>query len=417
MKKQFIAYSVSTALNRATQFLFLPLATQTLSLGDFGSYSLALGVAQLSFPFFCLNGHAAVTREGAENLEKGLQIVNRFLGITLVLGLVTFFLSFALKSPEWLYYGLILGTFEAIHQLIFSYLRIKDDFRNYFIITFIKAALTGVSLYVFRHHPSPLIMIFQFQCVFFGTLCFWIFPINQFSWFKTIPIRPFLSYCLFLLPSGISQWLMNGSDRFVIKAYLGDEQVGIYSIGYTLALVLMIVNAGLALSIPQLMFRDYKSWLPRRHRALIHLKGMGLNLLIFTGIMFGAWIDLHYFGFIKGFNRSLYPLIGWVSAGLITLVFYYIYSNIIFYYKKTHILTAITVLCALFNIIITIFWVQSEGILGAAKATFVSYLIFVGLTFYFARKVESKLNFPIDELGLWTGAMLYIGSLTYYFSP
>jgi O-antigen/teichoic acid export membrane protein len=129
MKKQILSYSISSALNRASQFLFLPLATQTLSLAEFGAYSLVLVLSQLSFPFFALNGQEVITREGASDTSKGRALLNRFFLINLALWLLISSSLYLLHNwlPVWIVFGLVLGGLSPCTSLFTPILELVID--------------------------------------------------------------------------------------------------------------------------------------------------------------------------------------------------------------------------------------------------------------------------------------------------
>lgn len=408
MRKQFLTYSISTALNRATNFLFLPLATQCLTLDEFGQYSLALGISQLSFAFFCLNGNAAIAREGAADIPLGFQVFNRFFGINLLLfGACALGLAF-IPTPVWLFYGLLLGAFESLHQLIFSLLRIANRYQVFFIFTLLKALGTGASFLIFKNGTAVLNDILNFQLGVYILLSFYGLALSRQSQWKGVPVASFLPYCLFLLPTGVSQWIMNGSDRFVIKYIRGDADVGFYSIAYNIALVLMVINSGIALTVPQAIFKEFPKWITKKRRFAFSLKVTLLSIITFTGLMCGLKINQLYLGWIANFTNEHFELITWVCAAIYTLSFYYVYSNIIFYHKKTHILTAISIVIAALNIVSTYVLVSKIGLLGASISTFISYFLLTALTYYSAAKMEKNLEKSLGELVLWVTAVFYM---------
>ncbi|MFH4150830.1 polysaccharide biosynthesis protein, partial [Acinetobacter baumannii] len=64
--------------------------------------------------------------------------------------------------------------------------------------------------------------------------------------------KSMLLFSIGLLPHTLSQWVSSSSDRFFVKLYTNDIELGYYSFSYSLAAIFMIVNSSLALGIPQL---------------------------------------------------------------------------------------------------------------------------------------------------------------------
>jgi|GEM_PF-3986166 len=415
MNKFFLTYGLSTALNRASHILFLPLATHALSLADFGTYSLAVIFSQLSFPFFCLNGHAAVTREGAADTAKGRRLLSSFSLINIALLVVFISASQLFPLPIWIYFGAIMGGLESLHQMMFSYLRITEKLKSYMAFTLLKSILLGSTFLLVMGRPEPLADLLLMQLVVYGVLSLFIFPLSGFKISDRIKVSPYLGYCLFLLPAGISQWVISSSDRLVIKATMTDVDVGLYSIAYNIALMVMVVNSGVALAVPQLIFKDYENWLDKTMRLKVMMKIVAVSLLVYVGLMVGAKIDSLYFHLIDNFTADLFPVIAWICAGLVVLSFYYIYSNVIFYKKKTQLLTTVALFTAALNIGLTILFTQRVGIVGAAIATFISYVFFTGSTYVFAKTVEKRLVISKWEPALLAASLGFIFGFSYLF--
>lgn len=66
-----------------------------------------------------------------------------------------------------------------------------------------------------------------------------------------------LLFSIGLLPHTLSQWVSSSSDRFFVKLYTNDIELGYYSFSYSLAAIFMIVNSSLALGIPQLCVKNF----------------------------------------------------------------------------------------------------------------------------------------------------------------
>lgn len=380
MKKEIILYSLSTAINRGSVLLFFPFLTQLLSLADFGKWSLVIIVSNLLIPIIALNGSSGILREGSENLKIGFEILKKFIILTALIGMAMGFLAYYMHLQSWIFYSIIIATSEGLFTLALTYLRVEEKSSSYFLIILFKTiTLFLVVLYaVDQNFSLDELLLYHFSVVacYAVALIFYLYFKNYSMSFE-LDFKPILLFSVALIPHGLSQWIMSSSDRVVLEYMLSSESVGIYSLAYNLALVLMLLNSGIALAIPTYMIKNYRHWLDEGfdNRLISYYTFLSIALFAVVLILYG--LDMKYFHILKYYGDEMLPLIGLIYLSIFILGLYYFYANYLFYHKKAGVISMITFKAACLNVVLTIGFVYLIGVIGAALSTLFAYIYYL----------------------------------------
>jgi O-antigen/teichoic acid export membrane protein len=82
--------------------------------------------------------------------------------------------------------------------------------------------------------------------------------------------------------------------------------------------------------------------------------------------------------------------------------FYYFAAMPLFYYKKTSLIPVMTIVSALLNVGLNLWWIPRWGALGSAWATVASYLVLLCLA-YFLGRYWQQVRYPFARYGLASG--------------
>ncbi|MDX5584711.1 MAG: polysaccharide biosynthesis C-terminal domain-containing protein [Aureibaculum sp.] len=396
MKKDISLYAFSTAINKGSVLLFFPFLTQLFSLEDFGKWSLAIIVSNLLIPMIALNGSAGILREGSENKNTGFRLLHFFSLIAVTIGLISFFGAKAISLDEWLIYAIAIASAEAILLLTLTFIRTHEKSTLYFLINFFKTlALLGLVLYAkeLKFSLSLLLLYHFFVVAFFAgvVLAF------QYRHYVTVRIdfKPILFFSIILIPHGISQWIMSSSDRLILEYMLGSESVGIYSLAYNIALVLILLNSGIAMALPTYMIKNYQNWKTQGFDNKFIGYYTYLSILLLMVVMCLYALDFNYFGILGYYGDEMLPLIAIIYFSIYLLGLYYFFANYLFYHKKAAIISKTTFIAALFNIVVTTCFIYWLGVIGAAVGTLAAYIYYLVVIRYEALKFESMIQITL----------------------
>jgi O-antigen/teichoic acid export membrane protein len=416
-----LMFGLTTGLSRGAALVSVPLLAGWLGLDDLGLFALVQTGAQIFLSLFSLNGATAILREGSTDRRAGLRIFGQFAAITLLIGGMATAVTFAVDDSRhhWWTVMVLLGLAEALQNLGTVWLRSRDA-NGWFVAAAVAKALStlalvaGVGWWGWR-----LPELFAGLLLIGGTMA--VLPllgavlcglrVRSEPIAATVPVLiGLLAYTIPLIPHAVGQWVINGSGRFVVKAFDGDAAVGVFSLAATAGMVILLLNTGLGMVLPQEIVRHYEDWKtgPRR-RKLIEV--YSLAALVMLGLAFAALeLDRRWLHLTGCSDPSLPLMVGLIGMGLYCQGLYTLYGNFYFYHRATGQLAVQTIAAAAINLALTLALVPVWGPLGAAVATLLTYLAYLGLLIVGLRKLEPQiLSLVQQDAWLLAGPAMSMG--------
>ena len=208
-------------------------------------------------------------------------------------------------------------------------------------------------------------------------------------------IRSYLKFGVPLIPSQLSSWVVNSSDRYVIVFFMGITSVGIYSAAYGIGSIITMFAAPLGLVLVPALSKSYdegkieevKNLLAYSLKYLLMLSipsAFGLSILAKPILLIMTTPEFVTHG------RLIVPF---VALSMVVLSFYGVAAHVISLVKKTRILGIIWIIAGLVNLSLNIIFVPKIGILGAAITTLIAFGIVTTVTAYLSFKY---ITFDID---------------------
>jgi len=208
----------------------------------------------------------------------------------------------------------------------------------------------------------------------------------KFSWNYSY-LRNLLLFCLPIIPGFLSSWVLNLSDRIFLERYFTTAEVGIYSLGYQIAgLVLLFTTAFKSAYDPYFYHIANTKSGDEAKRILYKTNHIFLIVLILTSFMISFFAKD---GVILFFNSKYYPayqIVPLVSFGYLFSQNTALLNVMIYQEKKTKVVMYITIISALANIGLNFLIIPIWGIYGAAVSTLISYFILFVLSYILAKK-------------------------------
>ena len=391
-------------LPQAAQFVLLPIYTRFLSPADYGIINSMQVIAFLLTLLFTLAIDRAIFRlyfEYKTDTERRNYLGTISIGLIItsvpILGLL-----FLLKN--WI--GL---AFESIDFYPFYALVILTSFFHIFFLVpkasyYVKEKAKGfvfLSLLEFIVKNIFIIILVVFikesavgylKGQLFGVLT--LLPIFIYITLRNINIKFDLSmfkgslrFSLPILPTLLTVWVITLSDRIFIERYYDLHDVGVYSLGYRIAgLSLIIVGA------------FHKAYVPFFFKTATELdeqnakKTLGHTNLLYSLLIIVSCFCIAFFSkeviFILFDSRYIeaYKIISIVclarliglSAGLFQIAFYQ--------EKKTLLIMWISITAAFVTILLNFILIPIYGVYGAAWAAVSTSLVVFIIKFYFYKK-------------------------------
>lgn len=418
LTKSFIWYGVSTAINKGVMILAIPLLSGILNLQEYGIWTLSQVVLAVCAPILSFNGYASILRFGIKDKQLGNILFTKYIKYALYLGLFNICIYFLFGS-SWVTLTLLLSNIEALQILYLGWLRSRDKYVLFFIVSTIKImAIVFALLFL---DITSLIDLLRGQ-LFFGLILLGVFYLffffkNNIFFKNKIEIKKYLSFSLYLIPHNIALWILSSSDRVIIKNLLSELDLGVYSLAYSLALILMIVNSGIALTLPNFIIKKYEYYIKSNIKILL-ISGYSISTIILNIILY--WFILYFkseIEYLGQVNNNVYNIIIWIFNGIYLLGLYYFYSNILFYKNKAKLISINTFLVSIINIILTVVLVLFYNIKGAAIATFIAYSIYLFSNVFFSYRLEKQIKKDVVYLMIISVCTIILNFSLFDFFP
>lgn len=191
-----------------------------------------------------------------------------------------------------------------------------------------------------------------------------------------------LLFNLPLIPHYLSTYLLGSADKIMISNIIDDSATAFYSVAYSVASVAIIIwssaNASLIpFTYEKCKVKDYKA-----------ISKVTIPILLFFGAacVFIILLAPEVVAIMasKEYKEAIYvipPIVG----GVFFQVHYYIYANVLYYYKKPKFVMIGSVVATLLNIVLNYIFIREFGYIAAGYTTVFCYFV-QALIDYFAMK-------------------------------
>jgi len=407
--------NILVALN---SFILLPILTKYFSVSDYGVWvqvlttiSLLPNIVTLGLPYTLIRFLSPEKNE--KKIQEGFySILIIILIVTSAVSLLIFIFSHNISllfggNVEVAKILAFLVFFNSLNLLCLSFFRTLNQIRKYSTFLLIQTYLGTLLIYILIlcHYnvAETIIGLLIANIITFIIMITIISAYIKFKIPKFVNMKEYLSYGLPIIPSNLSYWIVDSSDRYIIGLLLGMSFVGYYSPGYSLGNFIILILAPFSFLLPTI--------LPQYH---IENNIEKINTFLKYSIKYFLLIAIPASIALSLLSKPIlliitteeialngYYVTPFIALSALLYGIYGIISNIILLEKKTKVLGIIWIIAALFNITLTIILVPFIGILGAALTTLISYVIAFSVTLYYSYKFfkfEFDIRFIIKSI-------------------
>lgn len=428
LAKHSLIYSGASILAQLISLLMVPVFTRNMSQEEFGQYSLLISVQALLSIFITMGIYSGMTRFINEFEDKN-KTKNVVLTFSIAWGLLMCLLSllygdslYRLVSPGGNGGGYYIN-FLVISSVLLCLISI---YNSYFIMLFEPKRVSAVNLarvvfvllfsayYIMVRkegvHGALQAQLYAYAAVLAGLLLYDHKNIRFVVAWQELKLM--LKYSLGLIPGTASSWVYNLIDRYFISVMLGLQQVGMYSMGYKLGMMMEpILIAPFKSVFTSFKYKVYKDAdAPERFKE------------IYVYYSFIGWFC------VLGFSVFAKPAIALLSTSeyveafkIVPLIVfsYFLFGLGEFYSLGIHIEnksildSLILAVGAGSNILMNVGLIPVLGIMGAALATVLSCLLMNVLYFLIGRRY---LDLGLRYFAPLKGGVLVLGLYVVYYA-
>ena len=395
-------FSLFSFINRGFNFLLLIILANYISPDEYGYLGLYSSVIMVIGYFMAMSTEGYISnayfREGMSGVKDTMSCV--FFTSLIVSFICLLFLLFCgdkisqlSRMPlTVLYLSVIICFFTVYTNVNLDYLRIEEKIRTYGVLSCSNALFNFIISIVF---VKTLLMGWQGR-VYAQLICFilygvigLVFFINKkmISWPRWSYWKMILLYGLPIIPHLSANFIRQGLDRYIIDYHHTIGDVGLFSFALNLANIIVMIGAGFnqsnsveiykVLSDKALTIDDKMNHL-RQQKKQITIIYLVISLLVtFVGYFTIPLIVPKYSDSMNYFLcLSLFAFLQCL---------YFLYTNYLFYYKKTKAIMYVTFGSSIVHLLLSL-WLTRYSLFW----TCLVYSITQCCVLYFIRKQAIK---------------------------
>jgi O-antigen/teichoic acid export membrane protein len=409
------SYMLSNILISASSIITAPLFTRLLTTADYGIASnfaawlnIGLVIIGLGLPYSIGNAKT----DFPDQLNKYLASIQT-LGSIVAVGVLMIVLIF--KSQV----SAIMGLDQDLVLVIFCYLLVfpsvtyaQEMYK--FILQYkqnIYISIIGtigaifscllLILYVFNEHRFYGRILGLIAPMFIMGVFFYIKIIRN-GWSSNI--KKYWKYALKIslpmIPHALAMVVLTQIDRIMIIKYCGNSDAGLYSFGYSYAILLTIFSNAVLQAYQPWLYINYQNNTLEPIKKTNNLIALGMCLLTIIVITIAPEVMMILGA--KNFWEAKWVVMP-IAIGTLFQYMYNTYTGLELYHKKTIIIAIGTIFAASLNYFLNIIFIPAFGYIAAAYATFLSYFALAMFHLFAYKKVTKKRVY--DDRFIWIVAI------------
>ncbi len=385
-------------LQRGISVITVPIFTRLFTRAEYGQFSVFNSWLGILTIFVSLNLYSGVYMQGMVKFERERrQFSSALQGLTLVLtatwlGVYLLFQDFwnaifSLTTVQMLALITMIWT-AAVYGFWSSEQRLEMRYGKLvtvtLLISIIKPAL-GIWLVL---HADDKVTARILGLVFVELVGYTGLFIGQMWRGRQFFSRRFWIYALRfnlpLVPHYLSMSVLSGADRIMISNMVGDEEAGIYSLAYSVSLLMTLFNTALLQTCEPWLYKKIKAGGLQdiavvAYPVFILIAGINLMLIAFAPEIVAVFAPPSY--------RDAIWVIPPVAMSVYFMFAYSFFATFEFYYEKTGYIASASAIGAVLNVVLNVIFIKIFGYYAAGYTTLACYILYALFHYIFSRRI------------------------------
>lgn len=417
-----------------SSLIFIPIITKSFTTAEYGMWAqvnttiaLVPNIANLGLPYTMVRFLSA-EKDKEKIKDSFYPMISLTFISTVIICLLFLIFGNAIAnalfngSMQVLYITTAISFFACMNLMLISFFRTFQQMKRYSLFLVLQSYIgVFVSIYLtyagYNIETVVLGLLTGYVAVFI-MMAFLIVKYLGIGIGKWSNLKEQLAFALPTIPSNVSSWVVDSSDKYVIGILIGSVAVGCYSPGYALGSILLMFLSPFAVLLPAVLPEHYEKGDIREVDKYLSYS-MKYYLLLTVPAAVGMSVlskPLLYIITTPEIALGGYMVTPFVCLGAIFMGMYGITNNILILEKNTMILGKLWIVVAISNIVLNLLLVPYLNILGAAIATLICYILAFAVT-AIASKKTMRLPFNMKELLKIVVAASIMGIAVYLMRP
>ena len=386
-------FLISTFMQKAVSVISTPIFTRLLTTQQYGEYNVFQSWMGIITVIVTLNLFYGVFLQGLVKFEHEAKIyASSMQGLTLALcsfWTVIYFIFhdffnqlFELNTVQMSFMLIMIWT-SAVFQFWSAEQRVNNKYR----------LLVGLTILVMIAQPAIGIVLVQLSDAAYKatarimgmvivniaayTWCFFVQMKRGKKFFSKKYWLYALKFNLPLVPHYLSQTLLYGSDRIMISRYVSESAAGIYSLAYSVAMIMTMFNTTLNQVMAPWIYRKIKEKRPQdmthvMYTAILVVAAANLILILLAPEAISIFAPPGYAG-----AKWVVPP---VALSVFFMYMYDAFAAFQFYYEKSWFIMSASVFGALLNIALNYVFLSPRwfgmSYVAAGYTTLICYIVY-----------------------------------------
>lgn len=435
--KHSLIYGLGNIGTKIIAILLLPLYTTYLTPADYGTLQICNILSSIIVTIILMGSSSALFKVYYnENNEEKRRVI---LGTTVIFYLVTALIILVPlvlfrktispiliggKSSSYLLFLVLIAAYlEGIINLGLAILRAHERSIAYAVFSVVRILIYIIlnvyfvaalhRNYIGVKEASLFALIISFIIIFFLTF-------RNIKWnFNKAYIKEILIIGIPLALGGLASWVLNMTDRYMMKFLLVDNvaltQIGLYSLGDKLASIIhFVLVAPFMLSWGALMYSYQNDPNAKQiYRSVLNIFTIIAGVL-FLFISFSSPEIINLLAKNKDYVSS-YKVVPFLAFSKLSFGLYMVFTVGVTLKRKTKYITLSNFIAALLNIGLNFLFIPHYGMMGAAVASVISFIVRTVILYYYAQK-NYYIPYEIIKITGFLLILLSIGIVQNYLS-
>lgn len=419
--KASLWFVICSILQKGISVLTTPIFTRLLTPSEYGNYNVFNSWLGILTPIISLNLCAGVYSQALVKFDEDRPRLSSSLqGLTIIL--LSFWTIVYFLNRNFWNSLLSLSTLQVLFMLgliwtssVFGFWscsqRVAYKYKVLIIVTLIVAILKPLFGILFVIKADDKVMARIFAIFIVELMCyFWMFIYQTWKG-KVLFSFKYWSYAikfnLPLVPHYLSQTILNDADRIMIKNMVGESFAGIYSLAYSLAILMLLINTAFMNVLSPWIYTKIKEKQLNNvgkigYACLLIIALANLLLIIFAPELVMLFAPSEYYDAIW--------IIPPVAMSSFFVFLYDLFAKFEFYFEKTKFIMAASVFGAILNVILNYLFINIFGYMAAGYTTLICMIVYSIGHYCFMRIICNKY---LDGIKVYNSKLIFMISFIF----
>lgn len=399
--KASLWFVIANIMQKGISIITVPIFTRLLTTEQYGVFSVFQSWYSIITIFATLNLSDGVFNNGMIKYEKdkagfttSLQTLSSFVTtILFVLYIINIEFWNRVTGLSTLYISIMFLELFFIPAYSFWCAKNKFEYKykGIIICTLIIALgsplLGVVSVISTSYKAEARVISFVLVQTCIGVI-FYIFNVLKSNKFINIQYWKFaLGFNIPLVPHYLSMTILQQADRIMIGSMIGKDKAAIYSVAYSVSMLMTLVTSAINNSFIPFTYRSLKNGEYEKIKKYSKFLMLAVGILCLGLMAFGPEV-ISIFA-TKEYKEAIW-IIPPVALSVYFLFMYPLFSNIEFYFEENKFVSFASIIGSVLNIFLNYFALKWLGYLAAGYTTLICYILFAISHYIFMNKIIKR---------------------------